>query len=79
MDYLKTVAVAVLDCKQNVSFNVFRKVVYFMKSIYHFCYRLTVLVLELQGGKKIRMSLLSSLIIVCKIYLRSTEQYNTWS
>ena len=37
MDYLKTVSVAVLDCKQNVSFIVFRRVVYFMKRIYHFC------------------------------------------
>ena len=31
VDYLKTVSVAVLDCKQNVSFIVFRRVVYFMK------------------------------------------------
>ena len=37
MNYLKTVSVAVLDCKQNVSFTVFRRVVYFMKIIYHFC------------------------------------------
>ena len=37
MDYLKTVSVAVLDCKQNVSFIVFRRVVYFMKRIYHCC------------------------------------------
>ena len=29
MDYLKTAAGAVLNCKQNVSFIVFRKVVYF--------------------------------------------------
>ena len=29
MDYLKTVAVAILNCKQNVGFIVFRKVVYF--------------------------------------------------
>ena len=36
-NYLKTVSVAVLDCKQNVSFIVFRTVVYFMKRIYHFC------------------------------------------
>ena len=32
-DYLKTVFVEVLDCKQNVSFIVFRRVVYFMKRI----------------------------------------------
>ena len=31
MDYLNTVSVAVLDCKQNVSFIVFHRVVYFMK------------------------------------------------
>ena len=31
VDYLKTVSVAVLDCKQNVSFIVIRRVVYFMK------------------------------------------------
>ena len=37
MDNLKTVSVAVLDCKQNVSFIMFRRVVYFMKRIYHFC------------------------------------------
>ena len=37
MDYLKTVSGAVLDCKKNVSFIVFRRVVYFMKRIYHFC------------------------------------------
>ena len=37
MDYLKTVSVAVLDCKQNVSFIVVPRVVYFMKRIYHFC------------------------------------------
>ena len=40
VDYLKTVAVAVLECKQNVSFIVFHKVVYFTKRIYHFCNRL---------------------------------------
>ena len=33
MDYLKTVSVAVLDCKQNMSFIVFHRVVYFMKRI----------------------------------------------
>ena len=33
VDDLKTVSVAVLDCKQNVSFIVFRRVVYFMKRI----------------------------------------------
>ena len=37
VDYLKTVSVAVLDCKQYVSFIVFHRVVYFMKRIYHFC------------------------------------------
>ena len=37
VDYLKTVSVAVLDCKQNVSFIVFCRVVYFMKRIYNFC------------------------------------------
>ena len=41
VEYLKTLAVAVtvLDCKQNVSFIVFHKVVYFTKKkrIYHFC------------------------------------------
>ena len=37
MDYVKTVSVAVLDYKQNVSFIVFRRVVYFMKRTYHFC------------------------------------------
>ena len=39
MDYLKTVLVAVLDCKQNMSFIVFRRVVYFMKRIYQFCFK----------------------------------------
>ena len=34
VDDLKTVAVTVLNCKQNVSFIVFCKVVYFTK---HFC------------------------------------------
>ena len=37
VDDLKTVSVAVLDYKQNVCFIVFRRVVYFMKRIYHFC------------------------------------------
>ena len=37
VDDLKTVSVAVLDCKQNVSFIVLRGVEYFMKRIYHFC------------------------------------------
>ena len=37
MNYLKTVSVAVLDRKQNVSFNVFARVVYFIKRIYYFC------------------------------------------
>ena len=36
MDDVKTVSVAVLDCKQNVSFIAFRKVVYFMKGIHQF-------------------------------------------
>ena len=40
VDYQKTVSVAVLDCKQNVSFIVFRRVVYFMKRIYHFAVNL---------------------------------------
>ena len=35
VDCLKTVAVAVLNCKQNVSFIVFCKVVYFTN---HFCF-----------------------------------------
>ena len=39
MDYVKTVSVAVLDCKQNVSFIVCCRVVYFIKRIYHFCYK----------------------------------------
>ena len=39
-DYLKTAEVAVLDCKQNVSFIVFCKVVYFTKRIDHFYYKL---------------------------------------
>ena len=37
MDDLKTILVAVLDCKQNVSFIVLYLVVFFMKRIYHFC------------------------------------------
>ena len=37
MDYLKTVSAAVLNCNQNVSFIVFRRVVYCKKRIYHFC------------------------------------------
>ena len=37
VDYLKTVSVEVLDCKKNVSFIAFRRVVYCMKRIYHFC------------------------------------------
>ena len=37
MDYVKNVSVAVFDCRQNVTFIVFRRVVYFMKRIYHFC------------------------------------------
>ena len=44
MDYLKTVSVAVLDCKQNLSFIVFRRVVYFMKRIYHFCYKFGIVI-----------------------------------
>ena len=40
LDYLRTIALAVLDCKQNVRFIVFCKVVYFTKRIYHFSYRL---------------------------------------
>ena len=35
-DDIKTVSVAVLDCKQNVSFIVFCRLVYFMKRIDHF-------------------------------------------
>ena len=35
VDHLKTVSVAVLDCKRNLSFFVFHRVVYFMKK-YHF-------------------------------------------
>ena len=44
MDYLKTASVAVLDCKQNVSFIVFRRVVYFMKRIYHFCCKFEIVI-----------------------------------
>ena len=43
MDYLKTVPVAVLECKQNVSFIVFRRVVYFMKRI-HFCCKFGIII-----------------------------------
>ena len=44
MDYLKTASVEVLDCKQNVSFIVFRRVVYFMKRIYHFCCKFGIVI-----------------------------------
>ena len=42
----------------------------------YFKMAMTVLGLELQGGKKIRMSLLSSLISVQN--LMSAEQYDSW-
>ena len=55
MNDLKTVSFAVLDCKQNVSFIVFRRVVYFMnrrvvyfmKRIYHFCCKFGIINLGL--------------------------------
>ena len=44
MDYLKTVSGAVLDCKQNVSFIVFCRVVYFIKRKYHFCCKFGIVI-----------------------------------
>ena len=44
MDYLKTVSVAVLDCKQNGSLIVFHRVVYFMKRLYHFCCKFGIVI-----------------------------------
>ena len=44
MDSLKTVSVVLLDCKQNVSFIVFRRLIYFMKRIYHFCCKFGIVI-----------------------------------
>ena len=43
---VKTAEVGVLDCKQNVSFTVFCKVVYFTKRIDHFYYKLPELFVQ---------------------------------
>ena len=69
MDYLKTVSVAVLDCKQNVGFIVFRRAVYFMKTIYHFCYRLAEEKCSCKFGiVKFFQEIFNATFIMMKIY-----------